>query len=362
MEVQATYHGTYQRKSLLIELHRSFMRFVLEEDPLTRWDLPYSELVFENVGKNNLIIKISHRYNQEWQFFCSNKLLARDLKALGFGPKLKLVEAKIRSKYLYFFSIALIPLFFLGAFPLILRQLGPSVVDQMIGEKKLDWLGNYYLEGMVGSNRYQDHDPQDKAVTLLLTELVKNNPELQGLKINLVVSKSSEPNAFALPGEIIVVNEGLIKKAREIEEIYGVMAHELAHLKERHITKNLLQSAGMLSGVVLLKILVGDFSFFGESFVTLQNLSFSRDLEREADRVGFEILVNSHISPLGLSSFFKQMKEEDHSTPGVLSYLSTHPGFEERVAEIESMHLKLRDNKWLKREPSELRELKALFP
>jgi Zn-dependent protease with chaperone function len=359
MEPLPTYSGTHLRKSVHIELHRAFIRFTLEDDKKKNWEISYSDLLFENVGKNSLIIKIYHRQDKGLAFFCSNKQILIDLKKLGQGKKLDKVHHKLNKIYAYYASIILIPILLLLLFPYFIKGLDSSWIEKMIGVDKLTWLGDQYLTHMVGENKYAAQSLQTSEVKKLVKELQEGDEVLSKMKIRLYVAKSSEPNAFALPGDIIVINRGFLLKAKTIEEIYGVIAHELAHLKEKHITKNLLQNAGMFSGLIFLSLTLGDAAGLSKTIFELRNLSFSRDLELEADRVGMEILLKKKISPVGLITFFEQMKGNAENEKW-LSYLSTHPGFEERIEKIQK-NLENDQVQFVIRDKKELEKLQKLF-
>jgi Zn-dependent protease with chaperone function len=359
MEPLPTYSGTHQRSSVQIELHRSFIRFSSEDDPKKVWEISYSDLMFENVGKNNLIIKMYHRQEKELVFFCSNKHILTDLKRLGQGQKLGNVQHKLNKIYTYYASIILLPLLLLFLFPYAIRTVDSSWIEKIIGPEKLSWLGNQYLSYMVGENKYAAESTQTMAMKRLVAELQAGDAVLSSMKVQVFVAKSSEPNAFALPGDIIVINQGFLLKAKSMEEIYGVIAHELAHLKEKHITKNLLQNAGMFSGLIFLSLTIGDAAGLSKTIFELRNLSFSRDLELEADRVGMEILLKKKISPVGLITFFEQMKG-NAETEKWLSYLSTHPGFEERIEKIQKS-LENDQVQFIIRDKKELEKLQKLF-
>lgn len=162
--------------------------------------------------------------------------------------------------------------------------------------------------------------------------------------VSIYISKSSELNAFALPGGHIVFNEGLLKSAKNIEEVLGVAAHELAHVKERHVLRGLVQSIGLFFAVDLfLGDMTGILAVIGDNSQLLLRSSYSRDQERQADRVGFDLLVQSDISPEGMVSFFRTLEVEEKKraelTGGVekaLSFISTHPTTEERIEIIEN--------------------------
>ena len=159
------------------------------------------------------------------------------------------------------------------------------------------------------------------------------------------VLEDASVNAFALPGGVTVLHTGLILKAETPEEILGVMAHEIAHVTEQHSMRGLIQAAGT---TLLLSAVFGDIGGLGGVLINnsgfLLRMSYSRELETEADAVGMDYLVKANIDPQGMVAFFerlreieKEMQEEggvDLSVPG-MELLSTHPATDERIADLQ---------------------------
>lgn len=138
-------------------------------------------------------------------------------------------------------------------------------------------------------------------------------------------------NALAAPGGYILVFRGLIDKANSPEEVAGVLAHEMGHVIERHGTESLIRVQGM-------KLLLGTVAE-GSSIeygTTLVMLSYGRAAEREADRVGVNLLNRADIRGGGLVGFFRRIGKDAGESGGVMRYLSTHPPTGERAAEIEA--------------------------
>lgn len=121
-------------------------------------------------------------------------------------------------------------------------------------------------------------------------------------------------NAIALPGGRIVIYSGLLAQAQSAEELAGVLAHEMNHVVHRHG----LQMLAEQSSLAALELIV--FSPFGVSLGSLDRiagLSFSRDLEEEADLEGVKTLQAAHISPTGFIDFFQRMSKHPDRTPTV---------------------------------------------
>jgi len=144
-------------------------------------------------------------------------------------------------------------------------------------------------------------------------------------------------NAFALPGNHIFVFSGLIDRAHNPDELAGVLAHEMGHLELRHPTRGMIQQLG-LSAVISLMFggnAAGDVAYLATA------LSYTREMEREADARALVLLQHAKIHTAGLASFFRTLKDDKDSDSPLPDWLSTHPGLEERAeaaAQAETAH------------------------
>jgi len=139
-------------------------------------------------------------------------------------------------------------------------------------------------------------------------------------------------NAYALPGGHVVVNTGLIQAADSAGEVAGVLAHEISHVEQRHTLRNLVHSLGWRA---LLGVALGDFSsgIWGDLAMRLGSLSYSRELESEADLGGLEILRRAGVAPHGMETFFVKLAARKDGGP---TLLSSHPAGEERLAALRA--------------------------
>ncbi|GIX24710.1 MAG: hypothetical protein KatS3mg122_1941 [Caldimonas sp.] len=155
-------------------------------------------------------------------------------------------------------------------------------------------------------------------------------------------------NAFALPGGYVGVHLGLIGMTTTADELASVLAHELAHVTQRHIARGLTQQrqqsmlaiASMILGVMAASrspdaanaLITG-----GQAAAVQGQLNFSRDMEREADRIGLGLLEGAGFSVLGMPSMFEQLQQvsrlnDDNAFP----YLRSHPLTSERIGEART--------------------------
>ena len=152
-------------------------------------------------------------------------------------------------------------------------------------------------------------------------------------------------NAFALPGGIVYVNRGVLERADKMDELAGVMAHEIEHVVRRHSVKQMEQMQGANVGVALACTLTNICS--NQAAATAINVGgtaifakFSRTDEVQADEGGFHNVMNAGISPEGMLSFFQKLLAEEQqsgSSGAASSWFSDHPGTQDRIQDIQNM-------------------------
>ena len=148
------------------------------------------------------------------------------------------------------------------------------------------------------------------------------------------VVASDEVNAFAIPGGHVYVHTGLIQAASTPSELAGVLAHEVAHGAARHSTERLTKVYGLNTG---LGLITGEESGLIEQILTRLGqrgtiAKFSRDDEREADRLGLGYLAEAGYDPRGMVRFFETLLQRRRDRPNALEqFFSSHPLTEERL-------------------------------
>jgi beta-barrel assembly-enhancing protease len=143
-------------------------------------------------------------------------------------------------------------------------------------------------------------------------------------------------NAFAVPGGHIVVNTGLIKKAKSAEELAGVLAHEVQHIEQRHSLRGV---AGNLMWQILIGLVWDSGSTLGGVAGNLGSLSFSRDDESEADAEGIAAMSRAGIDPQGMVKVMRMLATDAGGLE--ISLLQTHPATQERVTRLETLAAQL---------------------
>jgi predicted Zn-dependent protease len=157
-------------------------------------------------------------------------------------------------------------------------------------------------------------------------------------------------NAFALPGGFVGVHLGLIAITVTRDELASVLGHEMSHVSQRHIARSITGSSRR-SLVSLAALIIGLLAasrsnnpdainavVTGTQAASIQSqLNFSRDMEREADRIGFQVMVAAGFAPGGMASMFEKMETSNRLNDfGGFPYLRTHPLTVERIGEARS--------------------------
>jgi len=154
---------------------------------------------------------------------------------------------------------------------------------------------------------------------------------------------SREVNAFAVPGGYIYVNRGLIERTQRMDQLAGVLGHEIGHVVKRHSIKQMQQAQGANMGVTLACILTRICeSQAGQAAIQVGGTAlfakFSRSDETEADVEGIQNVVRAGISPNGIPEMFQILLNERQANPSAVEgWFSTHPMEEDRIANTRAI-------------------------
>jgi predicted Zn-dependent protease len=166
---------------------------------------------------------------------------------------------------------------------------------------------------------------------------------VRDLTWHFTIVNAKEVNAFAVPGGHIYINRGLIERARTMNQVAGVLAHEIAHVTERHSVDQMQQMQGANVGVALLCVLTNTCeSTAGRAAINVGGsaafASFSRSDETQADEVGLRLTVRAGIDPNGFPEMFRILLDERKSNPGAVeAFFSTHPLAEDRIESTRAL-------------------------
>jgi predicted Zn-dependent protease len=173
-------------------------------------------------------------------------------------------------------------------------------------------------------------------------------PEQEQLAWEIMVGKDRSINAFALPGGYFGLHLGLVGAVATRDELASVLAHELTHVSQRHIARQIgkqNQQSPWLMGAMILGAIAasknpqaGSAVLAGSQAVSAQTqLNFSRDMEREADRIGFAILQEAGMDVRGFTGMFDKLQAANRiNDNGSFPYLRSHPLTTERLGDMQS--------------------------
>lgn len=211
--------------------------------------------------------------------------------------------------------------------------------EQLLGEQ---WMRAYKAQVATSSNPFiVDY------LETLLDQLLPHS-QLPRKEVDILIAQNDTLNAFAVPGNIIGVHTGLFHHAKTESQFSAVIAHELAHLSQRHYARSVEQQknmmiptlAGMLAGLVLAANSQSDAgiaAIMTTQAASLQSrLAFSRQNEQEADRIGLQTMIEAGIDPHAAGDMFEEMMRASRFYRRPPEYLLTHPISERRVADARN--------------------------
>lgn len=258
------------------------------------------------------------------------------------SPELKRVrKAHARHGWLFrlgmsmlaFFLLA--PLIALGVFWIYADNLSQWAAEKISIEQEIR-MGDLAFAQMKPSLKLVDDGAALEAVELIGVRLTAGG---QNYRYRFHTALDPQMNAFALPGGHVVVFTGLLGNAESAEELAGVLAHEISHVELRHTLRNMIHGLGWRA---VLGIVLGDFSggIWGGMARELGGLSYSRDLEREADFEGAQLLRRTGVPAGDMVHLYERMAKMNGSPPAMLS---THPTGLERMTVLRETIASLGD-------------------
>ena len=190
--------------------------------------------------------------------------------------------------------------------------------------------------------------PTTEYIQTLGNRLAVASGKTNRLDFTFFVINDDQINAFAIPGGYVGINVGLIEAMHREEQLAGVVAHEVAHVTQRHHARAFAignQYSIRTAATILAAILIGQASSeAGQAALAAgmaanqhSAVNFTRTNEMEADRIGIEILTNALYNPAAMAESFAILRRQNslNTSRGALQYLRTHPLDENRIAEAK---------------------------
>ncbi|MFZ6750893.1 M48 family metallopeptidase [Undibacterium sp. Ren11W] len=222
-------------------------------------------------------------------------------------------------------TIALLLLIYFYGLPVASRTLAmnlPVSVERSLGDGILEYLDKDAFQ------KSELSPAQQQAILSRFQNLQAPSPDSPAFHLQFRKSKIG-PNAFALPSGDIILTDELVALMADEDAVMGVLAHELGHLHERHLSRRIIQSSAIAAGVTLL---FGDVSAVIANIPTLLlDLKYSRDAETEADDYALRMLDKNGIAREHMAHAFEKLNQLD---PGITPYLSSHPSGADRIMRI----------------------------
>lgn len=199
-------------------------------------------------------------------------------------------------------------------------------------------IGELFLKVLKNQDSEITSDSVVSTVDSMLYRICSSNSIDQN-EIKVHVLRTEEINAFALPDKHLVIHTGLISACENEAELYGVMAHELAHLEKNHVMNKLVKEIG-LSVLISLSTGNGNPEMMKEALRQLSSTAYDRSLETEADLTAVDYLITSGIDPEGFANFLYRLSDESNKIPYQVYWISTHPDSKKRAESIIEHALK----------------------
>lgn len=222
---------------------------------------------------------------------------------------------------LYYFFVLPEVAEFMGrhAPPAVEKELGAAVVNQVLDEDDIDAARSAHLAGFMRQLKRPDSAP-----------------------VHVYVVKSDVPNAFAVPGGHIVVFTALLDSLPTPAALAALLGHEYSHISEKHTMRSLYRAAAhSLFWTVLIGDATSTAALVIDNAQLVNQLSFSRSMELEADEGGRLMLQQNKLDPRGMVQLFEVLGQETkHAEEALPQWLSTHPQTQDRLLQSKSFAAK----------------------
>jgi beta-barrel assembly-enhancing protease len=167
-----------------------------------------------------------------------------------------------------------------------------------------------------------------------ITSYICTQNEIDTNTIKIHIIHNPQINAFALPNGNIVLYTGLLKQADHLNEIAGVISHEIAHVVLNHVTKKLIKEVGLETLISMTTISKGNVEIIAETAKLLSSTAFDRNLENEADAQAVAYMLRANLDPEPFANLLLKISENQGVPEEYLKWINTHPVSTERAAKI----------------------------
>lgn len=297
---------------------------------------PYGALeTAEPLSSHAIDALVSYRHQPGASMFVPNGSFARKLAQAA--PQLTTRAVRRRAAVPWLWAAA-------GVVALVaavsaLRLSPARTIAGLMPQSVRDTLGRQTVTAMTRDRKLCEVPAGSKAVATLSRRLSKGISV--DTRFDIVVVDWGLVNAFATPGNKIVLTRGLIEKAGTSDEVAGVLAHEMGHAIALHPETSIVRGLGLAAAVELM--LGGGGGTVGNIGLLLAQLSYTRQAEIEADETALRLLQDAGIAAEGFGKFFRRMGAEEGEEPakgesggGVLNMLRTHPPTRDRIRRVDA--------------------------
>ena len=203
---------------------------------------------------------------------------------------------------------------------------------QKITNKTEEKLGDSFWKAIKTSEVENSNVFENSVLDSLVTDIcVKNKIDRNVIKLHII--QSSEVNAFALPNGHLIVFTGLISNCDHQDELYGVLCHEIAHIKLNHIMKKLGKEVGI---TLLISMTTGNSGsdIIKTTAKKISSTAFDRKMEKEADLKAVDYMIKANVDQKPFAEFLRRLNAKESDDNKYFKWISTHPESKERAAYI----------------------------
>jgi predicted Zn-dependent protease len=311
-------------------------------------EIPLDEVVVEVGKKGDEQIYFHDPEQPDLQIFTLDQsILDRRVLAQAGQVQKQLIailsrrELSRRLRILLYFCVGCVLLAWFGSWAT------SAMVRSLVNRIPPGWekkLGDDQIESLQSRKQFVTDSNRVAQLTALAAPLMRVLPAGNG-EDKFYILEDETPNAFALPGGHVVVNTGLLRLADRPEEVLGVIAHELAHVTQKHYARKIISALGpiVIFGVFL-HTHSGAANILTQGTGLMVFEGFSKEYETEADDVGWQYLVAANIDPRGMIDMFRKLKAyeaKEKFGPATPQAFSSHPAIDKRIARLQSKWEKL---------------------